>query len=241
MLGTVVNVAAIVAGALLGNLLKGGFPKRYKSVIMQGVSLAVIVIGLSMALKTENILVLTLSIVTGGILGEALKIEERLDSFGRKLERRFGSSIGGSADGSDASDGLFIKGFVTASLVFCVGAMAIMGPIESGLTGKHTTLYIKSILDGITSTVFASSMGIGVAFSALPVFLYQGAITIAAAYIKPFLTDAIITEMTAVGGLLIFGIGLNMLTDKLHIKIGNLLPGIFIAIFFVVIFGKLSF
>jgi uncharacterized membrane protein YqgA involved in biofilm formation len=136
--------------------------------------------------------------------------------------------------------GLFIRGFVSGSLVFCVGAMAIMGALESGLTGNHTTLFIKSIIDGITATVFASTMGIGVAFSALPVFLYQGAITLAAVYVKPFLTDPIITEMTAVGGLLIFGIGLNLLTDKLQIKVGNLLPAIFTAIFFVVIIGKFS-
>ncbi|HHV36009.1 MAG TPA: DUF554 domain-containing protein [Syntrophomonadaceae bacterium] len=254
MLGTIVNAGAIILGALLGNLLKSGFPDKYKSVIMQGISLTVILIGLSMALKTQNVLVLTLSIVTGGILGEALRIEERLDSFGKKLEGHFGGSGGdisrenvGDNDGSHSEDSvrntegsLFIKGFVTGSLVFCVGAMAIMGALESGLTGRHTTLFIKSILDGITATVFASTMGIGVAFSALPVFLYQGAITVAAVYVKPFLTDAMIIEMTAAGGLLIFGIGLNMLTDKLHIKVGNLLPAIFIAIFFVVLFGKFS-
>jgi uncharacterized membrane protein YqgA involved in biofilm formation len=292
LLGTIVNAGAIILGALLGNLLKGGFPERYKSVIMQGISLTVILIGLSMALETQNILVLTLSIVTGGILGEALKIEERLNSFGRKLEQRFAkggmndshvnianSDKDKSLDGSSSDEmrssrsqgenflgvgyedttgngnlggiepidkvgnregSLFIRGFVSGSLVFCVGAMAIMGALESGLTGNHTTLFIKSIIDGITATVFASTMGIGVAFSALPVFLYQGAITLAAVYVKPFLTDPIITEMTAVGGLLIFGIGLNLLTDKLQIKVGNLLPAIFTAIFFVVIIGKFS-
>jgi hypothetical protein len=235
LLGTIVNAGAIIAGALLGNLLKNGFPEKYKSVIMQGVSLAVILIGLSMALKSQNILVLTLSIVSGGILGEWLRIEERLDSFGQKLERRFSGSRAAN------SDGLFIKGFVSGSLVFCVGAMAIMGALESGLTGRHTTLFIKSILDGVTSTVFASSMGIGVAFSALPVFLYQGAITLAASYVKPFLTEAMITEMSAAGGLLIFGIGINMLinSDKLRIKVGNLLPAIFLAILFVALVGKL--
>ncbi|MGB4125291.1 MAG: DUF554 family protein, partial [Dethiobacteria bacterium] len=126
-------------------------------------------------------------------------------------------------------------------LVFCVGAMAIMGALESGLTGQHTTLFIKSVVDGVTAAVFASTMGIGVAFSALPVFLYQGVITVAAIYVKPFLTDAMITEMTAVGGLLIFGIGFNLLTSKPHIKVGNLLPAIFLVIFFVVLFGKISF
>ena len=246
MLGTIVNAGAIILGALLGNLLKGGFPERYKSVIMQGISLVVILIGLSMALETQNILVITLSIVTGGILGEALKIEERLNNFGKQLERRFvgGGGSGGGGDTSNTDDssegGLFIRGFVSGSLVFCVGAMAIMGALESGLTGNHTTLFIKSIIDGITATVFASTMGIGVAFSALAVFVYQGAITLAAVYVKPFLTEAIITEMTAVGGLLIFGIGLNLLTDKLNIKVGNLLPGIFTAIFFVIAIGRFS-
>jgi len=218
----------------LGNLLRGGFPEKYKSIIMQGVSLVVILIGLSMALKTENVLVLTLSIVSGGLLGEALRIEERLSSFGDKLELRFGGSGGNR-------DSLFTRGFVTASLVFCVGAMAIMGALESGLTGRHTTLFIKSIIDGVTATVFASTMGIGVAFSGLTVFLYQGAITVAATYVKPFLTEAIITEMTATGGLLIFAIGLNLLTGKLRIRVGNLLPAIFLAILFVVLLGKFSF
>lgn len=234
MLGTIVNAGAIIIGALLGNLLRGGFPEKYKAVIMQGISLIVILIGLSMALKTENILVLTLSIVSGGILGELLRIEERLAGLGEKLERRFNSAGG-------RGDSFFTKGFVTASLVFCVGAMAIMGALESGLTGRHTTLFIKAIIDGVTATVFGSTMGLGVAFSGLPVFLYQGAITVAATYVKPFLTEAMITEMTAVGGLLIFGIGLNLLTDKLQIKVGNLLPAIFLAIFLVVLLGKLSF
>ncbi|NLA11188.1 MAG: DUF554 domain-containing protein [Firmicutes bacterium] len=232
MLGTIVNAGAIIIGALLGNLLRSGFPEKYKAVIMQGISLVVILIGLSMALQTENVLVLTLSIVSGGIMGELLRIEERLTGLGEKLESRFNSAGGQGGK-------LFTKGFVTASLVFCVGAMAIMGALESGLTGRHTTLFIKAIIDGVTATVFGSTMGLGVAFSGLPVLLYQGAITVAAAYVKPFLTEAMITEMTAVGGLLIFGIGLNLLTDKLQIKVGNLLPAIFLAIFFVVLLGRL--
>lgn len=220
MLGTIVNTAAILLGAILGNFLKTGFPERIKATVMQGIGLAVILIGLSMALKTQNALVVTLGIVIGGVIGELLGIEEWLNALGLKLEQRFGSG-----------EGNFAKAFVTASLVYCVGAMAIMGALESGLTGHHNTLFVKSILDGITSIVFASSMGIGVAFAAIPVFLYQGGITLAAAFIKPLLTDAIILEMSATGGLLIFGIGINMLTaGRVQIKIGNLLPGIFVAI-----------
>lgn len=230
MLGTIVNAAAIIAGALLGNLLKSGLRSNVKEIVMQGVSLTVILIGLSMALETQNVLVVTLSTVIGGILGELLKIEERLNGFGRRLEKRFSNG-----------DGAFTRGFVTASLVFCVGAMAIMGSLESGLTGRHTTLFVKSILDGVTSVVFASSMGVGVAFSALPVFLYQGSITLAASYVKPLLTDAIVREMTAVGGLLIFAIGVNMLTDKIHIRVGNLLPAIIVVVFFTIIFDLWPF
>lgn len=227
MLGTVVNAIAVIAGAMLGTLLKGGVPERFKSIIMQGVSLTVILIGLSMAIKTRNTLVVVLSIVTGGLLGEVLQIEDWLNAMGRKLESRFGGN-----------DGNFTKGFVTASLVYCVGAMAIMGSLESGLTGHHNTLFVKSVLDGITSVVFASSMGVGVAFAAIPVFLYQGGITLAASIVKPLLTAAIIREMTATGGLLIFAIGLNMLFDKLRIKVGNLLPAIFVAIIFTALFGR---
>ena len=226
MLGTVVNAAAIIFGAILGNFLKSGFPERLKATLMQAISLAVMLIGLSMALKTQNAMVVTLSIVIGGMVGELLGIEDWFNSIGMKLEQRFGNG-----------NGNFAKAFVSASLVYCVGAMAIMGSLESGLTGHYNTLFIKSILDGVTSIVFASSMGIGVAFSALPVFLYQGGITVAAVYIKPLLTGDIIREMTATGGLLIFGIGINMLTGgKVQIRVGNLLPAIFVAILIVILF-----
>lgn len=233
MFGTIVNAAAIVVGALVGNFLKGGFPEKYKSVIMQGISLVVILIGLSMALQSESILVLTLSIVSGGLLGEFLRIEERLAALGQRLENRFrGAGNGG---------GLFTRGFVTASLVFCVGAMSIMGALEGGLTGRHTTLFIKAVIDGVAAVVFASTMGLGVAFSGLPVFLYQGAIAAAAVYVKPLLTDAMIMEMTAAGGLLIFGIGINLLTGKQHIRVGNLLPAIFLAALFAALPGSFLF
>lgn len=228
MLGTVVNAAAIIVGAILGNFLKGGFPENIKSTIMQGLSITVMLIGLSMALKSQNLLVVTLSIVIGAVLGEVLRIEYRLKQFGQSLERRFGNG-----------EGDFTRAFVSASLLYCVGAMAIMGSIESGLTGNHTTLFIKSILDGVSAVVFSSSLGPGVAFSALPVFLYQGSITLAAAYVKAFLTDVIIREMTATGGLLIFAIGINMLGINVEIKVGNLLPAIFVAIFLALAFSHL--
>ncbi|TYP57417.1 DUF554 domain-containing protein [Thermosediminibacter litoriperuensis] len=227
MLGTIVNSMAIIAGAFMGNALKGRFPENISSTVMQGLSLVIMLIGLSMALETENLLVVTLSIVTGAIAGEAMRIEERLNRLGKNLEERFGSG-----------DGDFTRAFVSASLVYCVGAMAIMGAIESGLTGNHRILFVKSILDGVSAVVFSSSLGIGVAFSAVPVFLYQGGIALAAGFIKSYLTDTIITEMTAAGGLLIFGIGVNMLEGRARIKVGNLLPAIFTAVVITVFLSR---
>lgn len=227
MLGTVINSIAIIMGALLGNLLKGRFSENISTTLMQGLSLVVMLIGLSMALKTENLLIVTLSIVSGAVLGEIMKIEERLNRLGETLEKRFGGG-----------DGDFTKAYVSASLIYCVGAMAIMGAIESGLTGNHSILLVKSILDGVSAVVFSSTLGIGVAFSAATVLLYQGSIAMAAGFIKSYLTDAIITEMTAAGGLLIFGIGINMLEGKSRVKVGNLLPAIFTAIAFTILFSK---
>jgi len=219
VLGTIVNAATIIIGTILGNWLKGRFSENIKQTVMHGLSLTVMLIGLSMAITTENMLIVTLSMVMGGIIGEVLKIEDRLNSFGKKLEARF---AGESGD--------FTRAFVSASLIYCVGAMAVLGAIQSGLEGNHNILFVKSILDGVSAVVFSSSMGIGVAFSALPVFLYQGVITLAASFVKAYLTDNIITEMSATGGLLIFGIGLNMLGINVNIKVGNLLPAIFVAV-----------
>jgi hypothetical protein len=229
MLGTIVNSAAIIVGTFLGILLKTGIPDRIKHTIMQGIGLSVVLIGLSMAMKTQNAIIVILSMVIGGIIGEVFGIEDRLKNTGKWLEERVGQNQGD-----------FTKGFVTTSLIFCVGAMAIMGALESGLTGNHTTLFAKSALDGITSIVFASSMGIGVAFSALPVFIYQGLITLTAASMKVFLTDAIIREMTATGGVLILGIGLNIL-EITKIKVGNMLPAIIGAVFLTVLMARFPF
>ena len=229
MLGTIVNCIAIIIGTLCGITLKKGFPENIKSIIMQGFSITVILIGVSMAIESQNQLIVTLSIVIGGVLGELLKIEDRLNQVGALLEKRFSNR-----------EGNFTQAFVTASLVYCIGAMAIMGAIEAGLTGNYNTLFIKSILDGVSSIVFSSSLGIGVGFAALPVFIYQGSITLASSFIKSFLTDAIITEMTSTGGLLILGIGINMLGTGAKIKVGNLLPAIFVSIPLTIIFSNIG-
>lgn len=216
MLGTVVNVCAILLGSALGLLLRKGLPQRLRDTVMQGLGLCVILIGLSGAIGTAVTMCVIISIVVGGLVGAAVNIEKRLENLGNLAQRKL-------ARGGDG----FARGFVTASLVYCVGAMAIMGALDSGLKGDHATLIAKSALDGISAIIFASTLGPGVAFSALAVLVYQGAITLMAGWLKPLLTDAIVTEMSAVGGLLIVGIGLNMLYDK-HIAVGNLLPAIFV-------------
>ncbi|WP_026478928.1 DUF554 domain-containing protein [Alkaliphilus transvaalensis] len=220
MFGTVVNAVAIAAGGLVGILLRKGIPDRFKKTIMQGLGLSVFVIGLSGTFKSENILLMIFSVVIGSIIGEALAIEDKLEKLGKWLERKFSKSEGSIA-----------KGFVTASLIYCVGAMAIVGALESGLAGNHETLLAKSLIDGVSAIVFASTLGLGVLLSSIPVFIYQGFITITATFIRPFLTELVIAEMSAIGGLLIMGIAMNILEIK-KINVGNMLPAVFLPIVF---------
>ncbi len=172
---------------------------------------------------TDDLLVVVFSLVFGAVLGEAVEIENKLENLARYFEARVAIKT------SDSSS--FAKGFVTASLIYCVGSMAIVGSLESGLTGNHQTLFVKSVLDGVTSIIFASTMGLGVIFSSVAVFLYQGAITLAATVLKPYLVSETVSQMTSVGGLLIMAIGFNML-NVTKIKIGNLLPAIFLPLFY---------
>ncbi len=223
MFGTIVNALAIIVGSLAGLLLSKGIPEKYKQIILSAVGLSVILIGIKSALVSDKLMVVIFSMIFGALIGEALAIERRLESFGKFLERKI---AGKSSDSSS-----FARGFVTASLVFCVGSMAIVGSLESGLTGNHQTLFAKSVLDGFTSIVFASTMGLGVMFSSLAVFLYQGMITMTAMVIKGYLVPETIAQMTSVGGLLIMAIGLNMLKIT-TIRIGNMLPAIFLPLLY---------
>jgi uncharacterized membrane protein YqgA involved in biofilm formation len=231
MLGTIVNAIAIICGSLLGLLFRKGIAERYKDIIMSGVGLAVILIGIKSALSSDKLMVVIFSVIIGAVIGEFLRIEQRLEALGTYLERKV------SARSSDT--GSFARGFVTASLVFCVGSMAIVGSLESGLTGNHQTLFAKSILDGVTSIIFASAMGLGVLFSSVVVIVYQGAITMTAFFMKNLLVDATISQMTSVGGLLILAIGLNLLQIT-KIRIGNLLPGIFLPLVYFAILQLLG-
>ncbi|MDR2028594.1 MAG: DUF554 domain-containing protein [Treponema sp.] len=216
MLGPVVNAVVIVVCALAGSFLIRGIPERFEEILKKAIGLSIIYVGIRGALENERVLLLIMSMVGGAILGELINIDRQMNRFGAWAEKRLGMS-GGS----------FSKGFVSASILFCTGSMAIVGSMQSGLLGNHETLFAKSILDGSISVVFAASMGIGVVFSALPVLLYQGAIALASMAIKDFLSPDIIREMSSVGNLLVAAIGFNFLGVK-EIRVANLIPAIFI-------------
>ncbi len=222
MIGTVINSAAILLGTLCGVLAKRGIPERLRDAVMQGQGLCIVLIGLSGALKTTSTLCMILSIVLGSLLGAGFDIERRLNDLGRRLEKRL-------LHGKTEENGGIARGFVSGTLMYCVGAMAIVGAMNSGLHGDHSTLIAKALLDGVISVFLASSLGVGVALSAVSVFLYQGLITLLSGLLQPVLTDAVVTEMGAVGGLLVAGVGLNMIYDK-HISVGNMLPAMFLPI-----------
>lgn len=229
MLGTVVNAIAIIIGGLIGTFIRNGLKENYKKTLMNGVGLTVIIIGIMGAIKSENMILIIISIVLGSIIGEAIGIERKLDSIGNSLEEKLGQG------NSNLS-----KGFVTASLVYCVGAMAIVGSLESGLLGNHDTLFAKSVLDGISSIIFASTLGIGVVFSSILVFIYQGIIILLASSLRNLLTPDVILEMSAVGGILIMGIGINILEIK-KIEVGNMSPSIFIPLIYSILAPFLGF
>ena len=228
MIGTLINTVAILLGTAVGLLARRHLNDRLKETVVQGEGLCVILIGLSSALQTADTMCVIICIVVGGLIGSAVNIERRLNQLGGMLEKRFAA---GQQEGSIAA------GFVSASLIYCVGAMAIVGAMDSGLRGDHSTLIAKSMLDGVTSIFLAGSMGIGVGLSAFAVLAYQGLIAILAGWLEPLLTPQIITEMGAVGGLLICGIGLNMIYDEHHIPVGNMLPAIFLPMIYLPIVG----
>jgi len=227
MLGTTVNALAIFCGALVGMFLKNGLKEDYKQIVFHGVSLAVLFIGASGAIgnmiqPSSHPILFIISLILGGLIGQWWNIELRLENLGDYLQSKMQKG--------DKGDNIS-QGFVSASLLFCVGTMAIMGALESGLQGVHKTLFAKSVLDGVTSILLSSTLGIGVALAGVSVFIYQGAITLLAQWIEPYMTADMIREISTVGGILIFAIGLNMLEIK-RIKVGNLLPAIFIPILY---------
>lgn len=225
MIGTLVNVAAIVAGSFAGIMIRGMNTEKFSDTVIKGIALCVVLIGISGALEEANLLLVIFSIVIGGVIGEVIDIDHKLIRFGERLEELF-----------KGRGGKVAEGFVSCTLIYCVGAMAIVGALESGLKGDHSTLFAKSVLDGVSSIIFASTMGIGVMISAISVLIYQGAITLGAGFLKGILTQQVISDMSVVGSLLILGIGLNILGVS-KIKIANLLPAILVPVAYHLIMG----
>jgi len=233
MLGPTVNAVVIVVCALVGSFLVRGLPARFEGIIKKAIGLSIIFVGIKGALDNQRVLLLIMSMVSGAVLGELINIDAFMNRLGLWAERRLGKAVPGGPSGSTGGEGRsFSKGFVSASILFCTGSMAIVGSMQSGLLGNHEILFAKSILDGVISIVFGASMGIGVAFSAIPVFLYQGGIALASMAVKDLLTAEIIREMSAVGSLLIAAIGFNFLEIR-EIKVANLIPAIFIPLVYI--------
>ena len=220
MLGTIVNAGAIVLGCAVGLLLKRGIPERVTDAVMKGIGLCVIYIGMSGALKGEKTIAMIIAMAAGGAIGTALDLNGGMERLGKLLEEKFTKS---------GSGGGISVGFVTASLIYCVGAMSVVGSLQSGLTGSHDMLFTKSLLDGISAIVLTASLVIGVGLSAASVFVYQGVITLLAGLLAPVLTDAVVAEMTCVGSMLIFALGLNMI-GVTKIKVMDFVPAIFLVI-----------
>lgn len=225
-LGTIVNSATIVIGACIGLVIKRGLPEKWQETIMNGIGMSILIIGIQMALKSNQIVAVILSLTMGGIIGEIIDIEAWLNRVGEWIGSRM-------AGGRNESSAKIATGFANASILYCSGAMAIVGSIQDGLMGDHNTLFAKAALDGVISVVLAANMGIGVMISSLSVGIYQGSITLLAGIIEAFITKAILAELTATGGVMIMAIGTNTL-GLTKVRIGNMLPSLVI----VAIIGK---
>ncbi|PIC79804.1 hypothetical protein CSV75_11495 [Sporosarcina sp. P18a] len=219
LFGSLFNVFTIIIGTLIGRFLYG-IPERMKETIMYGIGMAVVAIGLQMTFETTQIVIVILSIVIGAILGEWIDLDQKVNQLGRWIEGKLPAKREGQG---------IAQGFVTATLFFCVGSMAIIGAIDSGLRNDHNVLIMKGILDGFTSIIFSSTLGIGVAFATVPLLIYQGSITFLATILSRFVPDELmqlfISEMTATGGLMIAAIGLNLI-GLTKIRVANFIPGI---------------
>lgn len=225
MPATFINVLLILLGGTLGLLFKNLISGRLMSILTHALGLCVLCVGIGSATGTQDMLCVIVCMVAGTVIGHAVDIERRLEGAGNRLRVRLIKGNGSSR---------FTEGFVNASLLFCVGAMAITGSIDAGLNHDYSTIVSKGVIDGVTSISFAATMGVGVLFSVIPLLLYQGSITLLAGWVGPYLPQAVITEMTAVGGALIIAIAVNMLElGKEKIKVGNMLPAIFLPIAYI--------
>lgn len=219
MLGVLVNTCTVIIGSIAGLLFKKGLPQKYATAVMTGIGLCTIAIGISGILEGTNALILIISIVVGSVIGTLLDIDKRLNGLGKRLEKRFETSGGSSS---------IAQGFVTASLLFCVGSMTIVGSLNAGLSGDNELLFTKSLLDLVSAVILTVSLGIGVLFSAAFVFAFQGAIVVLSQFLQPVLSSGAIAEITCTGSLLIVALGFNLIGIT-KIKVANFLPAIFMA------------
>jgi uncharacterized membrane protein YqgA involved in biofilm formation len=235
MTGTIINIFAVLVGGTLGMLFGARLPERLKATVVAGLGLFTVAIGIQMFLKTENPLIVLGALLIGALLGEWWKIEDGLQTVGRVLEARFvrdlkpASAPGASTSPHFASRGDFLRGFLTASLLFCVGPMTILGSIQDGLTGNYELLAVKSVLDGFASLAFASTLGVGVLFSALVILIFQGGISLLAVQLNALVTAPMLNEMTAAGGVILMGLALSSLLEIKKIRVGNFLPALAVA------------
>ena len=226
MLATIINVFLILLGSAAGLLFKNLISERLMSILTHALGLCVLGIGISSMIGTQDTLCVIVCMAAGTVLGHAIDIEGRLEGAGDLLRARLLKGGGGNSR--------FTEGFVSAAVLFCVGAMAITGSIEAGLNHNYEIIISKGVIDGVTSISFAATMGVGVAFSTIPLLVYQGGITLLAGWVGPYLPEAVITEMTAVGGTLIAAIAVNMLgLGREKIKVGNMLPAMFLPIAYI--------
>ena len=221
MIATFVNCGVIIVGCIIGLFIKGGIPERFNKIIMNGLALCAMFIGFSGALEGNNTIITIVSMALGALVGELIDIDKWLNKLGETIQKKL--------DKGNGKESKIAEGFVNASLLYCVGAMSIVGALQAGLSGNYDTIYAKTVLDGVSSVIFSTSMGIGVIFSSVTVLLYQGGITLCASFLSGILSQAVIAEMTAVGSLMIVGLGLNLL-EVTDIKIANLLPGILVPV-----------
>jgi len=222
MTGTFLNIVTVLIGGVIGLIFGARIPEKLKATVIAGMGLFTAAMGLQMFLKTENPLIVLGALLLGTLLGEWWRIEDGLQNLGKFLEQRFSKT---DDDGSNT----FVRGFLTASLLFCVGPMTILGSIQDGLTGNYNLLAVKSVLDGFASMAFASTLGVGVMFSTVIIFVYQGGISLLAAQLNAIVTATMMNELTATGGVILLGLAISSLLEIKKIRVGNMLPGLLVA------------
>jgi uncharacterized membrane protein YqgA involved in biofilm formation len=234
MTGTFINVAAILIGGTIGLFFGSRIPERYKNTVIAGMGLFTAALGLQMFFKSENSLIVLGALIIGALLGEWIGIEDGLQAFGQMLEKRF------SRDSETGASSKFVRGFMVSSLLFCIGPIAILGSIQDGLSDDYKLLAVKSTLDGFASIAFASTLGVGVLFASLPILIYQGGVSLLANQLNAIITNPMMAEMTATGGVILMGVAFSNLLEIKKIRVGNFLPALAIAPLIVWLLGLLK-